>query len=192
MNDSSRRTGQGGRRTLGRSSAAPRRKQPTSGRKAIPDGMRAVAASMRNEAPTGATHALVSAALVRDPADEVLGVVVVVGCPGRPGRLIGLNLGRFEDDPLDDTLCVAADNVIWVREFGGLTKREGAEQRNHLVAELQQHFASVQIFDDDVSLAEANALIFPCTKANELLRTTRAEDLGSMNGPNSWCLPPIG
>ena len=131
-----------------------------------------LAAMLRKESGNG-THALVGPALVYQ--GEQLGLMVIVGSVGRPGRIVGIDLGRYEADPLDDALCAAADTAMWLREPGGITKREGDACRQELIRALRRCFRHVEACDDDLALAEANARLLPCTKAKRLLATVRAE-----------------
>jgi hypothetical protein len=131
-----------------------------------------LAAMLRKESGNG-THALVGPALVYQ--GEQLSLMVIVGSPGRPGRIIAIDLGRYEADPKDDALCAAADTVMWLREPGGITKREGDACRLDLIRELRRSFRHVEACDDGLALAEANARLFPSAKAKRLLAGIRAE-----------------
>jgi hypothetical protein len=120
-----------------------------------------------------ASHALVGPALIY--RGEQLGVMVIVGSPGRPGRVVEVVLGTYEADPLDDALCAAADTVIWLREPDGITKREGDARRQELIRALRRSFRHVEACDDDLTLAEANLRWFPCADAKQVLAGVRAE-----------------
>jgi hypothetical protein len=136
------------------------------------DEVGAVVARVRKKAGKG-SHALVGPALIY--RGEQLGVMVIVGSPGRPGRVVEVILGTYEADPLDDALCAAADTVIWLREPDGITKREGDARRQELIRALRRSFRHVEACDDDLTLAEANARLFPSTKAKRLVAAVRAE-----------------
>jgi hypothetical protein len=132
----------------------------------------AVVARLRKVAGKGG-HALVGPALIYRGED--LGVMVIVGSPGRPGRLVEVVLGTYEADPLDDALVAAAGHAIWLRELGGITKREGDARRQELIRALRRSFRHVEACDDDLTLAEANLRWFPCADAKQVLAGVRAE-----------------
>jgi hypothetical protein len=132
----------------------------------------AMVARLRKAAGKGG-HALVGPALIYRGED--LGVMVIVGSPGRRGRLVEVVLGTYEADPLDDALCAAAGHGIWLREPGGITKREGDARRQELIRALRRCFRHVEPCDDDLALAEANLRWFPCADAKRVLAGVRAE-----------------
>jgi hypothetical protein len=135
------------------------------------ENARALAREVRKQAK-GASHVLVGPALIY--RNEELGLMVAVGTPGRPGRLMGLDFGPYEDDPEDNALCQAADTVIWARQPGGITKREGEEARQEFIRDLGRTFR-VEAHDSDLALAEAYARLFPSPEARRLLAAVRAE-----------------
>jgi hypothetical protein len=120
-----------------------------------------------------ATHVLVGPVLIY--RGEQLGVMVIVGNPGQPGRVVEIDLGWHEADAMDDALVAAAGHAIWLREAGGITKREGDARRQELIRALRRSFRHVEACDDDLTLAEANARLFPSTKAKRLVAAVRAE-----------------
>ena len=134
-----------------------------------------LAAGLRRDVED-ATHALVGPALVY--GGETLSLMVVLGNPGREGWVVSVDLGTFEPDPEDDALCAAADTAMWLREPGGITKREGDACRQELIRALRRCFRHVEACDDDLALAEANLRWFPCGKAELLLADMRAERRG--------------
>jgi hypothetical protein len=121
----------------------------------------------------GASHVLVGPALVY--RDETLSMMVIVGSPGRAGRLVSVDLGTFEADPEDDALCAAADTVMWLRHADGITKREGDAARLALIGALRRSFRHVEACDDDLRLSEANLRWFPSAKAKRLFEGVRGE-----------------
>ena len=125
---------------------------------------KAAAPALRKESPA-ATHALIGPALIYH--DDQLSVFVILGRQGRAGKMIGLDLGKYECDPTDDPFAAHFDTVLWVREPGGITKHEGDELQRLLVAELGRSL-TVQTFADDGALVAANARLFPSTKARAL------------------------
>jgi hypothetical protein len=130
-------------------------------------------ATMLRRVGKGASHVLVGPALVY--RDETLSMMVIVGSPGRAGRLVSVDLGTFEADPLDDALCAAADTVMWLRHADGVTKREGDATRLALIGALRRSFRHVEACDDELTLAEANLRWFPCADAKRVLAGVRAE-----------------
>jgi hypothetical protein len=136
------------------------------------DEVAAMVARLRKAAGKG-RHALVGPALIY--RGEQLGVMVIVGTPGRRGRLVEVVLGTYEAHPLDDALCAAADTVMWLREPGGITKREGDARRQDLIRALRRCFRHVEACEDDLALAEANLRWFPCVDAKRVLAAVRAE-----------------
>jgi hypothetical protein len=134
--------------------------------------MRKMAAKLRKEG-RGASHLLIGPALVY--GDDELAAMVAVGNPGRPSRIVGATLGTFESDPKDDPLAAMADTVLWVRQWDGITKREGDAYRQELIRLLRRSFRHVEDCEDELALAEANARLFPSAEARRLLTDIRAE-----------------
>jgi hypothetical protein len=120
-----------------------------------------------------ASHVLVGPALVY--RDETLSLMVIVGNPGRAGRIASVDLGTLEDDPEDHPLTALLDTVIWLRQPDGITKREGDARRQELICALRRCFRHVEACDDDLALAEANLRWFPSANAKRLLAGVRAE-----------------
>jgi hypothetical protein len=136
--------------------------------------VRKLPARIRRERP-GATHALVGPALVYDQEGVMLSLFVIIGTPGQPSRMIGVEPGDYETNPSDDPFCRLVDNALWVRQPHGITKTEGDACREELVRLLRRSFRRVEACDRDLELAEANARVFPSEKARRLLAAVRAE-----------------
>jgi hypothetical protein len=137
------------------------------------DEVAAMVARLRKAAGKAASHALVGPALIY--RGEELGVMVIVSSPGRRGRLVEAVLGRYEPDPQEDALAAAFDTVLWLRESGGLTKRDGDVRRQELIRALRRCFRRVEACEDDLALAQANLRWFPCADARRVLEGVRAE-----------------
>jgi hypothetical protein len=131
-------------------------------------------AEMIHKQAGGGTHALVSPTLINHA--QQLTIYVAVGKPGQAGKVIGIDLGKYEAEPEDDAVFAISDTVIWLRRGDGITTRETDAARQDLLAALRKLFVHVEDHNSDRTFAETNARLFPSAKARQMLARLCAEN----------------
>jgi hypothetical protein len=154
--------------------------------------VRSYATAVR-EYDEAATHVLVGPTFVgpdmRDENVERLFVKVAVGTAGGPGKNLAFDFGEPEEDRLHDVLAAAAARVRLLRRPGRVTKAEVDAGRLLMIEELRKLFASIEVHDTHLALAEAIARLFPSDRARFMVNLCRAEMAGALQVPPQSELP---
>jgi hypothetical protein len=100
---------------------------------------------------------------------------VVVTVPRASGfHIISVALGIAACEP-DDAIAEACDTVIVLRRANELTHDEARAERARLVEVLSKKFRNLHDAVDELDAARALARIWPCERAQRLLRAVTAE-----------------
>lgn len=106
--------------------------------------------------------------------DDEVSVMVASGDPGSAGTISELRLGTYFEVP-DNSWYYLCATVMVIRSAADITMDEAQDRRRDIIAKLKAAGKHVVACDTDLSLAIANASMFPSDQARRILEEVSVE-----------------